>query len=102
LTIEGQTVFAGRPIAKAAGVTCAIALRPETLRTGPAVDGRNALRGVIEDVAFLGAVVRLRVTVGQRTLLVDTFNQTSQALPAHGEPVEVNFSREALIVLDGE
>ena len=100
--IEGQTVFAGRPIAKAAGATCAIALRPETLRAGPGAEGQNVLRGVIEDVAFLGAVVRLRVAVGRRTLLVDTFNSISHTPPSHGEPIDVNFSREALIVLDGE
>ena len=102
LKIEGQTVFASRPIAKAAGAACAIALRPETLRTGPAGEGQNVLHGAIEDVAFLGAVVRLRVAVGRRTLLVDTFNSMSHTPPSHGEPIDVNFSRDALIVLDGE
>jgi putative spermidine/putrescine transport system ATP-binding protein len=102
MRLEGQIVFASQPIAKAAGALCAIALRPETLRAGPAAAGDNALRGVIEDVAFLGAVVRLRVAVGRRTLLVDTFNSTSQKLPALGEPIEVSFSRDALIVHDSE
>ncbi len=82
-----------------AGETRAVALRPEALRLGPPTDGANAVTGVIEDVTFLGAIVRLRIRVGQSALLVDAFNSNGASFPERGQAVEVNFSRDDLIVL---
>ena len=51
-----------------------MALRPEALRIGAGGDGRNTLAGVVEDVASLGAVARMRVRLAQAAVIVDTFN----------------------------
>ena len=98
----GQTILhAGDAIDRArAGETRALALRPEALRLGPPADGANALTGAIEDVTFLGAIVRLRVRLDQGTLLVDAFNLNGASFPERGEAATVSFSREDLIVLD--
>ncbi len=52
-------------------------------------------------MSFLGAVVRLKVRLGQSILLVDAFNAGGLAPPQPGETVEIGFSREDVIVLEG-
>ena len=101
LDIDGQRAITRRPLGGAkAGDLRSIALRPEALRVGPADKDRNTLRGVIEDVAFLGAVVRLRVRLSQVAITVDTFNDGVGRLPDRGAAIAVNFSPDDLIVLD--
>jgi putative spermidine/putrescine transport system ATP-binding protein len=58
------------------------------------------VRVVIEDVAFLGAVVRLKVRFGDSVLHIDTFNAGEAGLPRQGETLDVGFRREDVIVLD--
>jgi putative spermidine/putrescine transport system ATP-binding protein len=76
-----------------------MALRPEALRIGQGGDDRNTLAGVIEDVAFLGAVVRVRVRLAEAAVIIDTFNTGASDLPARGAPITVNFGRDDLIPL---
>ncbi len=99
--IDGQRVATRRDLNGAkAGDVRAMALRPEALRLGAGGDDRNTLKGVIEEVAFLGAVVRLRVRLAQTAVIVDTFNSGSGELPARGQSVAINFSCDDLIVLE--
>jgi putative spermidine/putrescine transport system ATP-binding protein len=99
--IDGQRATTRRKLDGAkAGDVRAMALRPEALRLGAGGDDRNTLAGVIEDVAFLGAVVRVRVRLARATVIVDTFNSGAGDLPVRGEPVAVNFGRDDLIVLE--
>ena len=100
IDIEGQESAAAHGLESArAGETRAVALRPEALRIGPGGDGRNTLDGVIEDVVFLGSVVRVRMRLRQSAILIDTFNDSAAPPPARGRSVKVNFAREDLIVL---
>jgi len=102
IRIDETTVFARRPIESARpGDKRTLALRPEALRPGPPEEGANALRVAVEEVTFLGAVVRLKARLGDRILLVDTFNAGVAALPRRGETVELGFSRDDVIVLEG-
>jgi putative spermidine/putrescine transport system ATP-binding protein len=102
IRVEGATVFAAGPIAGAtAEESRTLALRPEALQLGPAVEGANALNGVVEDVSFLGAVVRLKIRIGRSIVLADAFNAGGLAPPQPGETVEIGFSREDAIVLEG-
>ncbi len=98
--IDGQRATTRRKLNGAKpGDLCAMALRPEALRLGVGGDDRNTLAGVIEDVAFLGAVVRVRVRLERAAIIVDTFNSGADDLPARGEPISVNFGRDDLIPL---
>jgi len=99
--IDGQPMTTRKRIDGAQkGDLRTVALRPEAMRLGPGGDGRNTLHGVIEDVAFLGAVVRLRVRLALSTIAVDTFNDGSGRLPSSGEPITINFAYDDLILLD--
>jgi putative spermidine/putrescine transport system ATP-binding protein len=98
--IDGQRATTRRKLNGAKpGDILPMALRPEALRLGAGDDGRNTLAGVIEDVAFLGAVVRVRVRLERSAIVVDTFNSGADDLPARGAPIAVNFGRDDLIPL---
>jgi len=100
IDIEGQRVVAARGLDGVhAGDSRPMALRPEALKMGAGGDGRNTFSGVIDDVTFLGAVVRVRMRLRQSVLLIDTFNSPATPPPRRGEAASVNFSREDLIVL---
>lgn len=67
-----------------------LAIRPEELQLGTG-EGRNALKGRVESVLFLGAVVRLRIDVGGILLSADFFNERTRTLPRSGDDVVVSF-----------
>ena len=67
-----------------------LAIRPEEVQIGTG-EGRNALKGRVETVLFLGAVVRLRVDVGGILLSADFFNERTRTLPRAGDEVVVSF-----------
>jgi putative spermidine/putrescine transport system ATP-binding protein len=76
-----------------------IAIRPE--RFSFAVDGKkaNVLDGRIENITFLGSVVRIRVKIGETKFNMDTFNNPFLALPEIGAMDEVTCSKEAVLIL---
>ena len=81
-----------------------LALRPEAVSldagSGGAGGDRNAMRGTIEEVAFLGAIVRIRVRFKESAVSLDTFNNPNRTPPARGEPVTVSFARNDVLVLE--
>jgi putative spermidine/putrescine transport system ATP-binding protein len=99
LSVEGQEVRASQAVASGEDGTVSLALRPESMELGEG-GGSNRFRGPLEDVAFLGSIVRMRVGLGNGTSLsLDTFNDPNLALPAIGEVVTVSFPPEACVVL---
>jgi len=67
-----------------------LAIRPEELHIGPG-EGRNALKGRVESVLFLGPVVRLRVDVGGILLSAYFFNERRITLPRTGDEIVISF-----------
>jgi putative spermidine/putrescine transport system ATP-binding protein len=102
LAIDGQEVSAARGIASAPGASLAVALRPEAVSLNGAAADRNRLAGTVEEVNFLGSVVRLRVRVNESLVSLDTFNNPNAPPPRHGDKVTVSFAPEDIMVLDGE
>ena len=99
--IDGQPLRAAKGFAgAAAGAMRAVALRPEAVALGPGPEGRNRMSGVIEEVSFLGSVVRVRVRFKEQAVSFDTFNNPARPPPARGESVAVNFAPEEVLVLD--
>jgi len=101
LSAEGQDLRAARPITEARdGGIVTLALRPESIELGEG-GGSNRLRGTVEDVTFLGSIVRTRVRLGDSTTTVslDTFNDPNLTSPAIDEVVTLSFPPEATLVI---
>jgi putative spermidine/putrescine transport system ATP-binding protein len=96
IEIDGQAIHAGRSLNGAASL--AVALRPEALRLGDALSCR--LSGTVEEVAFLGPIVRVRVRLRAQTLVVDQFNARDTPPPASNQPVMLSFAPQDLSFLD--
>ena len=102
LDLAGQEIRAATGIADVrAGDVISVALRPESISLGNGDAGDNHLRGPLQDVSFLGSIVRMRLTLGDdRAVSFDTFNDPNVALPEVGAVVSVAFPRESTLVLD--
>ncbi len=92
LTLGGHEVRTSSTITGASGSEVMVAIRPEMIALegpdAPASNGRNRLPATVDDVAFLGSVVRFRVKLGDDAmrLNVDTFNNPNLAVPGPGRP----------------
>ncbi|MFK8253974.1 ABC transporter ATP-binding protein [Ancylobacter terrae] len=103
LAIDGQEVITTRALeGSAAGSHRSVALRPEAVALGEPDGVKNALKGTIEEVGFLGSVVRIKVRLGENAISLDTFNSSSVSPPKKGETATILFAREDLLVLEGE
>jgi putative spermidine/putrescine transport system ATP-binding protein len=101
VSVEGQEVRAARPVTEARnGAMVTLALRPESIELGEG-GGSNRLRGTVEDVSFLGSIVRTRVRLGDSgtTVSLDTFNDPNLTAAAIDELVTVSFPPEASLVI---
>ena len=102
VSVDDQEVFSARAITDApAGEMRSVALRPEAVVLNDGGPDKNRLRGTIEEVSFLGSVVRVRVRFKESAVSLDTFNNPNVAPPERGQPVTVSFAREDLLVLEG-
>ncbi|NLH83243.1 MAG: ABC transporter ATP-binding protein [Phyllobacteriaceae bacterium] len=97
LSLDGAEVPVARGLeGRTSGDKVTVALRPETVSLG--MNG-HGVPGIVESVAFLGAVVRTRVRLEQQTITLDAFNQTTGRTPQLGEPVRLVFGADDLLVL---
>jgi putative spermidine/putrescine transport system ATP-binding protein len=76
-----------------------IAIRPERLNFVSVERKVNVLDCTIENITFLGSVVRIQVTIGSNRFNMDTFNNPFLELPKIGAKEQVTCSREAVLVL---
>ncbi|MGZ9226655.1 MAG: TOBE domain-containing protein [Anaerolineales bacterium] len=76
-----------------------IAIRPERFSFASEVRKANVVDCQIENITFLGAVVRVHLLIGQTSFSMDTFNYPSLELPRIGERNQVTCSREAVLIL---
>ena len=101
LTFAGQQVRTAQKLDTVrSGETTTISLRPE--RLGFAADGAkaNVMDCTVENITFLGSIVRIQVKAGEQTLYMDTFNNPFLELPKLGDKTQITFSAEAVLVLD--
>jgi putative spermidine/putrescine transport system ATP-binding protein len=100
LSIDGQEIRGAQP-RSGDGQRVTVALRPEAIELGES-GGANRLRGTVEDVSFLGSIVRTRLKIGEAILSFDQFNDPGLTAQAIGESIVVSFPPEATLVLDGK
>jgi putative spermidine/putrescine transport system ATP-binding protein len=101
VSVAGHEITPSKPLAGRSGSKVTVALRPEAIELGEA-GGANRLDGTIEDVSFLGSIVRTRIRVAEgATLSFDQFNDPALAAANIGDAATVSFPVEATLVLEG-
>ena len=98
IQIDGQEMTTGVQIVDG-GEEVSIALRPESISIGRANGHGNALGATVEDVYFMGSVVRVRTRLAEQQVNVDIFNAAGLTTPKPGEQVTLVFPSEAARVL---
>ncbi|WP_374685595.1 ABC transporter ATP-binding protein [Promineifilum sp.] len=99
VAVGDQTLALPPPLPAADGQPVKLAVRPEELEIG-AAEGHNNLRGVVDSITFLGSIVRVRVTIGEASVIADLFNERLLDLPKMSEAVTVNFPAHAGWILE--
>jgi putative spermidine/putrescine transport system ATP-binding protein len=101
IVVDGQEILAASGLGEARpGDARLVALRPESVTLDGAGADANRVPGTVEDVQFLGAVVRIRVRPLDHAIWLDTFNNPRLAPPRLGDRVTVSFARESVLVLE--
>ena len=100
LAIAGQRLAVARgAIAAQKGATVTVALRPEAIHLGHAEGREVVLPATIEEVHFLGSVIRVRARVADTVVALDTFNRPDQPPPPQGSAADISFAARDLILL---
>ncbi|MEX3856616.1 MULTISPECIES: ABC transporter ATP-binding protein [Paraburkholderia] len=101
IAVDGQELVTSRPLPPDdAGKERVLALRPEAILLEPPSNDRNSLSATVEEISFLGSVVRIRARVSSAIVTLDVFNDPNRILPERGQPVALGFSHDNLLVLD--
>ena len=102
LAVEGQEIRVTQALAAQHGDGVRLSVRPESISLHNGSAENNHLVGTLSSVIFLGSIVRLVVRIGDRELLVDTFNAPHLRLPDVGAAVMLGFPPESCILLPAE
>jgi putative spermidine/putrescine transport system ATP-binding protein len=101
MAVDGQELVTTQRLAPDdVGKKRLLALRPEAIVLEAPAAGRNTLAATVEEVNFLGAVVRIRTRAKEAVISLDVFNDPNRRLPERGQPVALGFSHENLLVLE--
>ncbi|MGU3577154.1 ABC transporter ATP-binding protein [Brucellaceae bacterium C25G] len=100
INLDGNLITLPTPItASADKAEITLALRPEAIRLNNPKAQDISVSATIEDVHFLGSVIRTRVKLGKNQLSLDSFNDPAIAPPKRGDQVSVSFAAHDLLVL---
>jgi putative spermidine/putrescine transport system ATP-binding protein len=84
---------------KSVGEQVKFSVRPERFSFASEQKKDNILDCTIENITFLGSVVRIQVKIGDTKFNMDTFNNPFLELPKIGAKDQVTCSKEAVLVL---
>ena len=76
-----------------------VAIRPERFNFVAQERKANVADCTIENITFLGSIVRIQVKIGDTKFYMDTFNNPFLELPMIGAKDQVTCSKEAVLVL---
>src|SRR5512135_2682185 len=85
--------------AEHAGDKVTIAIRPERLNFASTEQKANVIDCTIENITFLGSIVRIQVRIANARFYMDTFNNPFLELPKIGDKTQVTCSKEAVLIL---
>jgi len=101
LSMDGvQFVSAAKMDGLRKGDKVRIAIRPERFSFASEQKKANVVDAQIENITFLGSVVRVHILIGNTKFTMDTFNYPSLELPRIGATEQVTCSKEAVLILD--
>jgi putative spermidine/putrescine transport system ATP-binding protein len=101
VTIDGQSLTLDRlPEGAKNGDSVALTLRPEAVSLANGAAHDITLDGRVSGVAFLGAVVRLTVDLGENAIDLDVFNDQHRPPPTYDDKVRVAIERRDILILD--
>lgn len=81
------------------GSRVTVAIRPEAIHLEKPQTNNNTVAAMVEDVNFLGSIVRVRCRWDDIRVSMDIFNDPNQPLPTSGQAVSLQFSPQCLLVL---
>jgi putative spermidine/putrescine transport system ATP-binding protein len=84
--------------ARQKGEKVRMSVRPERFSFASEQKKDNTLDCIIENITFLGSVVRIQVRIGNTKFNMDTFNNPFLELPKIGDKDQVTCSKEAVLV----
>ncbi|MGB6119636.1 MAG: ABC transporter ATP-binding protein [Mesorhizobium sp.] len=96
---DSEVAVKGKLNGHKSGDAVTLALRPEAISLGTAQGLDQTLSGKIEQVHFLGSVIRVKVGVGKDMVSLDTFNNSSAPPPQVGQPASISFASNDVLVL---
>lgn len=85
--------------ARMKGEAVRISIRPERFSFASEQIKENVFDCTIENITFLGSVVRIQMKIGNASFIMDTFNRPSLALPKIGDKEKVSCSSKAILVI---
>jgi len=96
----GSATISGLSLPQSArqGDAIRLALRPESIRREYR-DGDQTMEARIDAVNFLGAVIRIKLSIGNVPLSLDTFNDPTQTPPVTGQTIKVYFAPQTVLAL---
>ena len=104
VAVDEQVISIGRQIDESSVTASALAIRPEafTIMNGSASASASAnhLQGTVEDIYFLGSVMRLRIRVGRQFVNADVFNNMNLEMPQRGQTLTFNFMPDACMMVE--
>ncbi|HEY6043161.1 MAG TPA: ABC transporter ATP-binding protein [Anaerolineae bacterium] len=100
VVVDGQPITSAQKFDSTGnGEQVSVSIRPERISFYPENQKPNMLNVTIENIAFLGSIVRIQVRTGENVFYMDTFNNPFLELPKLGDKAQVTFSKEAVLVL---
>ncbi len=100
LVVDGQEIKSAHALDGAhAGEKVSISIRPERISFYSEVQKVNRMECTVENIAFLGSIVRIQVRTSTNMFYMDTFNNPFLELPKLGDKIQITFSAEAVLVL---
>lgn len=101
LSINGQTLQTSEDLSgMQRGQKVMLAIRPERLSFSSEGKKANLINCYVDNITFLGSIVRIQVSIGEHLLNMDTFNNPFLALPKVGDQAEITCSKEAVLILN--
>jgi len=101
LAFDGQTLQTAEDLSRRQrGDKVMIAIRPERLSFSSEGKKPNLIDCTVENITFLGSIVRVQVLIGNHKYYMDTFNNPFLELPKLGDRAEITCSREAVLILE--